>query len=316
MMNLKQLLKILKATDLIVIIFALILSIVNIIFHQRIDNWLIHVISNTSVIFIVYVIAYLDNHYKNIFWTHLHYWYLIPVVMLSFKELYFMIDPIHSTIYDDLLIEIDRWLLGFDPTAALYSIENPYLTELLQIVYATFFFLPVILGIDLLLKNRGDLFDFEAFAVLYGFFLSYLGYMILPAIGPRFTLHDFAMNNFEMPGIFLADYLREIVNSGESIPAGTPNPAEVVQRDAFPSGHTQMTLIVMYLAYKFKTRSRYFLIPNGTLLIFSTVYLRYHYVIDLAGGFIFMIFTMWSGKKIFNWWMKLTGMKKFEYPEN
>ena len=109
-----------------------------------------------------------------------------------------------------------------------------------------------------------------------------------------------------MPGVFITDYLSEIVNSGESIPSGTPFPALVVQRDAFPSGHTQMTLLVMYLSVKFKSRTKYFLIPDGILLIFATVYLRYHYVTDLIGGIVFMFLTIWTGKYIYRWWKRVT----------
>jgi len=107
--------------------------------------------------------------------------------------------------------------------------------------------------------------------------------------------------------------LRDITNAGESIPRGTLNPAEVVQRDIFPSGHTMITLIVMYLAYRLKSRSRFFFIPIGALLIFSTVYLWYHYVIDLIGGLLFMMFAVWSGKLIFNWWQRKIGKPEFEY---
>jgi membrane-associated phospholipid phosphatase len=70
---------------------------------------------------------------------------------------------------------------------------------------------------------------------------------------------------------------------------------------------------VMYLSVKLKSRSRYLLLPAGTLLIISTVYLRYHYVIDLAGGLVFMMFSVWSGKYIFNWWRSKTGAELFDY---
>ena len=113
------------------------------------------------------------------------------------------------------------------------------------------------------------------------------------------------MNNTELPGLFITNFLREIVNGGESIPHGTLNSALMVQRDVFPSGHTQMTLLVMFLSVKYKSKLKWFFIVNGTLLIFATVYLRYHYVIDLIGGLLFMIFTLWSGKYFYNWWMKV-----------
>lgn len=307
----KSFLKNLRATDTLVISFGIFLSILNVIFHSKIDGWLTHVLLNFLVLGIILIIAYYDKHKTNMFWQQIHYWYLVPIIFISFKEIYFMVKPIRGVDYDQLLIEIDRWIFGTDPTIVLQTISFPLLTEILQIVYGTFFFLPVILGINLLLTNREDDFHFMAFTVVLGFFLSYIGYFLLPAIGPRFTLHDFDSTNIELPGLFLTNYLREIVNAGESIPFGTPNPAEVVQRDVFPSGHTQMTLIVMYLSYKFNVKSKYFLIPNGTLLIFSTVYLRYHYVIDLIAGFVFMIATVLAAKFLYNKWMRFKGENEF-----
>jgi len=74
-----------------------------------------------------------------------------------------------------------------------------------------------------------------------------------------------------------------------------------------------ITLIIMYLSVKLKSRSRYFFIPIGTLLIFATVYLWYHYVIDLIAGLAFMIFSIWTGRYIFNWWQRQLGKEEFNY---
>ncbi len=314
MNKLTQTLKYLRAVDFVVVVFAGLLSIVNLVFINRIDNWSIHITLNVLTALFVIVIAYFDKYKPGIWITQIHYWYPVPLIFLCFKELYFMVKPIHGVDYDQILINIDRFIFGGDPTHYLFTIANPVLTELLQIVYATFFFLPVILGVNLLLKGMEKEFHFTTYSIVLGFFLSYIGYLLVPAIGPRFTLHDFAATNYELPGLFLTNYLREIVNAGESIPAGTINPIEVVQRDVFPSGHTQMTLIVMYLSVKFRLRSRYFFLVNGSLLIFSTVYLRYHYFIDLVGGTLFMVLTMVMGKWLYNKWMRFRNENTFEYP--
>ncbi len=305
----------LQANDLLIVSFATFLTIVNLIYSDRVSNWPNHVILNTVTIVLIFIIANLDKPGRGMFWEQLHYWYMVPIIFLSFKELYFMVKPIRGVDYDQYLIQIDRFLFGGDPTHFLYNIANPYLTELLQIVYASFFFLPIILGIDILINKNEKYFRFATLAIILGLFLSFIGYLLVPAIGPRFTLHDFSLTNIELPGLFITNFLREIVNAGESIPAGTPNPIEVVQRDVFPSGHTLITLIVMYLSIRFKTTTRYFFIPVGTMLIFSTVYLRYHYVIDLIGGLLFMITAMILSYKFFNWWMKVKGEEPFEYPK-
>jgi len=227
-----------------------------------------------------------------------------------------MVKPIRVYDYDDWFIAIDRWMFGTDPTHFLHQFSSPLLTEILQIVYGMFYLLPIILCLSLLKKDRFVALDFALFSIIYGFFLSYLGYFSLPGIGPRFTLHDFSTINQALPGLHFTNYLREMTNTGEGIPSGTLNPAAVVQRDVFPSGHTMITLFVMYLSVRLRSRSRYFFIPIGSLLIFSTVYLWYHYVIDLIGGLAFMIFSLWSGKIFFNWWQRKIGKEIFEYEKH
>jgi membrane-associated phospholipid phosphatase len=221
-----------------------------------------------------------------------------------------MIKPIRQTDFDWVLIKADQFLFGCNPTQLLQHIANPFLTELLQIAYSIFYFLPIILCFEFIRTKRQTELDYSLFAVVYGFFLSYLGYFLLPAIGPRFTLHNFSSLNSDLPGLFATNFLREFLNGGESIYTDTINPAAVVQRDVFPSGHTQMTLITMFLSVKFKAKSRYFLLTAGSLLVFATVYLRYHYVIDVIGGTVFMIITITTGKMLFNSWEKFTGRNR------
>ena len=313
MNRIKSFIKKLKAFDVVVISFSLFLILLHIIFHDRIQNTANWIFVNIVVIIIAFTIAYLESLKDLKLWRIIHYWYIAPIILLTFRQLFFMVKPIRLYDYDQWFIQIDRWIFGTDPTHILHQISFPLLTEILQIIYGMFYLLPIILCISLLRKDRFIELDFALFSVIYGFYLSYLGYFLLPGIGPRFTLHDFNTINQTLPGLYLTNFLREMTNVGEGIPAGTLNPAAIVQRDVFPSGHTMITLIVMYLSVKLKSRSRFFFIPVGSLLIFSTVYLWYHYVIDLIGGLIFMIFSLWSGKIFFNWWQRKIGRQEFEY---
>ncbi|MBK7630648.1 MAG: phosphatase PAP2 family protein [Ignavibacteriales bacterium] len=316
MSKIKSLIIKLKAFDIVVIGFSFFLITLHILFYNRIDNSLNWILINLVVITIAFVISYLEAISDQKVWRIIHYWYIAPIILLTFRQLYFMVKPIRLYDYDSWFIVLDKWMFGTNPTQFLHQFSHPVITEILQIIYGMFYLLPIILGLSLLNKDRYIALDFALFSVIYGFFLSYLGYFSLPGIGPRFTLHDFSTINQSLPGLYLTNYLREMTNTGEGIPFGTLNPAEVVQRDVFPSGHTMITLIVMYLSVRLRSRSRYFFIPIGTLLIFSTVYLWYHYVIDLVGGLVFAIFSMWSGKIFFNWWRKKIGKEIFEYEKH
>ena len=313
MTRIKNIIFNLKTYDLVVVIFFIFLSVINLLYHTIIPRSTEFIFTNIGIIATAFLLTYLECTYKNKIWKLLHYWYIAPLILITFNQIYYLIWPIRHQDYDTLLINIDRFMFGGDPTKFLYHIANPVLTELLMLIYSGFYLLPIILALVLLRKKRYFASDFAVFSIIYGFYLSYLGYFALPAIGPRFTLYDFNKLTTDLPGLWLTNYLRQFVNLGEGIPAGTLTTTDIVQRDVFPSGHTMITLITIYLSVKLRSRSRYWLVPVGCLLIFSTVYLRYHYVVDLIGGFIFAAFSLWSGKIVFNWWRRVRGLNEFVY---
>jgi membrane-associated phospholipid phosphatase len=302
-MNIRRFSTYLHSADVLVIAFAAVLSVINIIFSSRIPVWKNLILINFCAIFAILLLAYLRHTTSSRLIRWVHDWYVAPVVFFSFKELYFMIKPIHfGRDYDDVLIAIDRWLFGVNPTEWLAQFANPWATEILQIAYTSFYFLFLILGYELYRRHNLDLFHQFMFTCVYGFFLSYLGYFFLPAVGPRFTLHDFANLNNDLPGVFLTPYLRWFVNAGGSVPMNVPNEVAIAgtQRDVFPSGHTMMTLVLMFLSFRFRTRTRYSIWATGTLLIIATVYQRYHYVVDLFAGAAFMLLCVTTAERLYN----------------
>lgn len=277
----------LAPADWLCIIFLLTMSVIVLSNLKLFELWYIFLGINT---FLMVGIFFAVNFYQTTDSSGnlvkvIRYWYPLFMVLFTFKEIYFIMVKLEPDLLDEALIEIDKHIFGINPTDALFRITNPLLTEVLQIVYILFYIMPVIFGLELYLRSHLKEYRFYMFAVMLGFFLSFVGYLLVPAIGPRFTLHNFQQINSELPGIFLTNLLRDIINYGESIYNNAPDPAAIAQRDAFPSGHTIIILIITYLSYKFETKSFYFYLPYSVLMIFSTVYLRYHYVIDLIAGF-------------------------------
>jgi membrane-associated phospholipid phosphatase len=290
--------------DFVSISFLAFLSLLNIIFAPRVHAWPILLVVNVSVSGLIILLAWKAETTKTRLWIALHRWYCYPIILLVFKELYLMVHPIHPVDYDRLLLSIDHWIFGVNPTEWLAQYSHPLATEILQIAYFSYYLLFIILGVEIYRRYPVERFDHAAFIIVYGFYLSYLGYFTLPAVGPRFVLHDFSQINTDLPGLALTEVLRAIIDAGESIPKNVPNPADFVQRDVFPSGHTQLTLIVVVLAFQEKLRSRWLLLTLGSLLIMGTVYLRYHYFVDLVAGALFAWATFWTGKRIEAWWKK------------
>lgn len=294
----------LHSADVLVIGFFGVLSLINIVFALRIPYWwqivLINVVASALICWLGYARAKTGSRLLR----DIHEWYVAPLVFLSFKELYYMIYPIHNgRDYDDVLLAIDKWMFGANPTEWLAQFAHPALTEILQVAYTSFYFLFILVGYEFYRQKQIDFFLFFMFTSMYGFFLSYLGYFLLPAVGPRFTLHDFSALDRDLPGLLLTPYLRWFVNVGESIPLGVPNAISLAgtQRDVFPSGHTMMTLVVMYLSAHWRVKARYIVYVIGTLLIVATVYQRYHYVIDLIAGFFFALLCIGTAWPLYSY---------------
>ncbi len=292
----------LRPVDILIIGYTHILSLLSIMFSFGSLISIYIIATNLLVAAFIIILGKTVANSKNNIISGIQDWYPIPMIYFIFKEVHFIIQGSERADWDNIFIAIDRIMFGADPTVWLTQFASPLLTEILQIAYTSYFFIMLAIGIELYIRRDQEKFLFAVFTVAYGFALSYLGYLAFPAVGPRFTLHDFYALNNELPGLWLTNSLRDFINAGESIPKGSLNALALAQRDVFPSGHTQMTILSMYFAQRYKLKVRYLIHVFGSLLIIATVYLRYHYVIDLIGGVIFMIFTIWSAPKLVRWW--------------
>lgn len=230
--------------------------------------------------------------------------YIIPVIYIMYDHVHAFVRLVHPVDYDQALIEIDRWIFGTDPTVWFEQFSHPILTEYLQICYFLFYLLPILQAIELWRAQRLEDLDVFARTMAFCYFLSYIAYFAMPAIGPRFTLHKFSLLDSELPGVFLTSTLREAVNTGGGLARGVVDPANAVNRDCMPSGHTMMTLVNIILSFRFRSKLRWFFVVIGGSLIFSTVYLRYHYVIDVLIGASLAVITMPIEPYVNQWVMK------------
>jgi membrane-associated phospholipid phosphatase len=308
-MSIRRLLSVLSPVDFISTLFLFLMTFLNLLFYDRVVVWKELVLINIVVVAVIVSIAWVAESRKTRLLVGIHRWYCYLLVLFVFKEIYQMIHRINPTDYDQMFIAIDHWMFGVNPTQWLYQFSHPLITEILQTAYFSYYLIFILVGVEIFRRYPIDRFDHAAFLIVYGFYLSYLGYFLFPAVGPRFTLHNFADLSHDLPGLFLTPIFRAIINAGESIPLGSLHPIELVQRDVFPSGHTQLTLVCTYLAFHYRLHSKWPITILASLLIIATVYLRYHYVIDVVGGVAFFLLTVWTGNKLESWWNKFSALK-------
>ncbi|MBI5187469.1 MAG: phosphatase PAP2 family protein [Nitrospirae bacterium] len=279
-----------RPADAVTILFLLFLSVLTIIFYEDVPR-APFLISLYSILIIsqVIIIRFKDRGR----FIGLLYDLIFPIicVIVIFDSLEWLVHYVNPEDIDLILIRLDYVIFGNHPTVMLERIMNPLLTDILQLAYTSYYFLPVTLGIVLLRNNQREEFDRSLFLILFCFYLSYLGYILMPALGPRFTISH--LQTTELKGLLIAEPIQRLLNRLEGI-----------KRDAFPSAHTAIALIVLYLAYRFKRRLLWVFLPVVVALILSTVYCRYHYVVDIIAGFGLTFLTIFLGERYYGWWLK------------
>ena len=219
-------------------------------------------------------------------------------IILIYQSLGDLTHYLHPDI-DPQLIRIDFLLFGVNPTVWMQRWIVPWLTDVLSVAYLSYFYLPARLVHTLYLKNPRRDFDLAVFVLLLGWYLSFVGYILFPAIGPRYTLTH--LQSVPLNGSFIGHLVSYLINLVENN-----------KRDCMPSGHTVIALIVLSLSYRYARVLFYLFCPIVGALILSLVYLRYHYVIDLFAGAALAAGCSIIGPRLYRWWEAEGGQEKRE----
>jgi membrane-associated phospholipid phosphatase len=203
-------------------------------------------------------------------------WYPLIYVAACYKEMANILPLARGVDYDQQLSNLDQRIWGLQPSVWLARIQTPALTESVQWIYTAF--VPAVLLIAFIFwatKRPGE-FQYYAFLISLGYLASYLGYVLWPARGPRFLLKDF--EGLPLHGMWLFHGMQTTLDKLES-----------VAYDAFPSGHTELTILAWWSSRKLSKAwfGAYFAYTSG--IIFATVYLRYHYTVDVFAGAILAV---------------------------
>jgi membrane-associated phospholipid phosphatase len=198
-------------------------------------------------------------------------WYMLFYVASCYKEISLYIVAAGRPTADRWLADLDYRLWGANPTVWLERIASRPLTELLQVCYTLF--IPVVLFVAALLwsKRLYREFQYYAFLIALGFLISYIGYFIVPALGPRFLLKH--LQHTMLQGLWFFHGMQTTLDRLES-----------VNYDCFPSGHTELTILAWWGSRMVSNRLFRAYFAYTPVLIFATVYLRYHYSVDVLAG--------------------------------
>jgi membrane-associated phospholipid phosphatase len=192
---------------------------------------------------------------------------------------------------DGFLANIDAFLFaGHNPTFLIQRWQTPPVIEFFAFFYGLF--IPYI-NLSILLGACGrPPFERDQFVTgwILTYAISYLGYLFLPATGPG----AFFANAYTTPmpnGPLHQMILLAIANSGGML-------------GAFPSLHVGSSLYLCLFDLRTNRLRGLTYVPIVLLIYGATIFLRFHYVIDLIAGTLIASTCIIVGPRLFAAWAR------------
>jgi len=106
--------------------------------------------------------------------------------------------------------------------------------------------------------------------IAYAFYILYPTYVVRPVVGASG---------------WQSDLLRQLYANDRAY-------------NAFPSGHTYISLLILFYWWTWKPRLRWLWLAIALVILLSTLFTRQHYLIDLLGGLLWAVMGFLFGR----WW--------------
>jgi membrane-associated phospholipid phosphatase len=212
-------------------------------------------------------------------------WGPIILVNFLFQSLETYTGVVRQTCIDDALYRMDLQLFGVEPTVWLSHLQTPLWTDWFAFAYGQYLITPMILATALCLRGRREDFREMTTALVLQMGIGFLLFLVFPAGPPRYypPLVD---GGFDPPQLHSFFGLFELQQGAFD----SADPART--RSAFPSLHCSLSLLTLLYGWRFgdavfPRHQRLFFwiaLPLSVSLWISTVYLRHHWVPDIAAG--------------------------------
>jgi hypothetical protein len=218
---------------------------------------------------------------------------VLGVLLGSFFQLREILPAVSPWADDARIYAFDVRVFGVEPSVWLDHFVSPVTTEWFAFFYFLYF---LILTIHVLpvLFGQHDLRVLGQFAVgmLLVFTTAHLLYMVVPGWGPYWYLRG--TFHHELRGGAFWKLVREAVDAGGA------------QKDIFPSLHTAAPTFLAIFSFRHRR-----LVPFryswpvitffATQIIIATMFLRWHYFVDVVAGLILATAAAVMGDRIGSW---------------
>jgi membrane-associated phospholipid phosphatase len=180
-----------------------------------------------------------------------------------------------ASVRDGTLRAIDEAIFGQTPAVFCERLSAAWLTDLLSLCYFTYLLYLPMATIHAAFEPGAASRRFSA-CLFTGFAIGFAGYLLVPAVGPARAYGELFAT--PLPSGALGRKIMGLLDWSSS------------DFDVFPSLHVLITCILLAHDWT-EVRSRFWIMLGPVAgLVVSTIYLRYHYGVDvLAGALLFLV---------------------------
>ncbi|MFW6457415.1 MAG: phosphatase PAP2 family protein [Planctomycetota bacterium] len=268
---------------------------------RQMDHWhlffLGHVVGMITIHLLIRLHARIPRHRVINMLRHFY-----PVILYTafYRETGVLNRLFMSSYLDGFFASIDKAIFGYQPAAYLMTaFPSTWISEIMYISYFSYYVMIVGVGLALYFKSKQAFWRYLT-VVSFVFYICYLTYIIFPVIGGRafwspieglpqadmFEFYPLAFPDSVKAGPFfhIMDFIYTHFEA---------------EGAAFPSSHVAVSLCSLYFSWIYLKTIRHIHCVFVILLCISTVYCRYHYVVDVFAGIITAVVLVYIGDRLF-----------------
>jgi hypothetical protein len=212
-------------------------------------------------------------------------------VFLSYFQLRWILPTVTTRSLDAQIYAFDMRVFGYEPSVAWDKFVNPTTTEWFAFFYFGYFFI-LMLHVLPFIFGAADTKTLRhwALGMFFQFCITHTLYMVVPGWGPY---HELKFDH-ELTGGTFWGWVVSSVHAGGAL------------KDIFPSLHTGAPTFFAVFAFLHRKQKpfKYYWIPLAfcvSQIICATMFLRWHYLVDIVAGFTLGTANAFASRAIVEW---------------
>ncbi len=269
-------------------IYIIITGILEIFCYSILPDVRVHILFRLFIVALIILLSFIDNsdnerHYLRTIRIFLPFVFLV----IFYKETDYLNNLIFAQNLDPIVSGWEKTIFGFQPSLSFGGrFHSDLFAELMYMGYFFYYLMAVGIPLYIYFKVNHKIGEKFGFIVITSFLTFYLFFIIFPVGGPQFYYIDWPQ---KLPdGYFFGPLLRKIQYYGEGATA------------AFPSSHVSISIILVMGSFFFSKKLLKIILPVAFILIFSTVYIRAHYLMDVIAGMFLAPVLFWITSEIYD----------------